>query len=66
MKYNGGSYVLYRRGLSCRSARRLVLALSSSGGRDKPSGYACSSGSTYRTGGYCERGRKHFGWHPLD
>jgi hypothetical protein len=60
------SYVLYRRGVSCTFAKRWAKRLASSNGRRKPSGYACSSGSKFRGGGYCERGKRHFGWHGGD
>jgi hypothetical protein len=29
-------------------------------------GWRCSSGSRFRTGGYCSRARSYFGWHPGD
>ena len=58
--------MLYRRGVSCTFAKSWVKRLAASRGRTKPSGWSCSSGSGYRTGGYCERRGRHFGWHPAD
>lgn len=66
VKVDGRGYVLYRRGVTCTFAKRWVKRLASSGGKRKPAGYTCSSGSKYRGGGYCERGNRHFGWHTGD
>lgn len=66
VKLNSRAHVLYRRDVSCSFAKRWVKRLAATRGRSKPSGWACSSGSSFRTGGYCERGSRHFGWHPLD
>ena len=60
---SGRAYVLYYQRMSCRSARRRVRRVR----RDKYlAGWECSSGSGYRSGGYCSRGRQLFGWHPYD
>jgi len=59
-------YVLYRRGVSCTWAKRWVRRLAASNGRERPSGYSCTSGSKFRGGGWCERGSTHFGWDPGD
>jgi hypothetical protein len=66
VKIEGRGHVLYRRGVSCTSAKRWANRLASSNGRRKPAGYSCTSGSKYRRGGYCERGNRHFGWHTGD
>ena len=66
VKVDGRSHVMYRRGVSCTFARKWVKRLAASSGRRKPAGYACSSGSKFRSGGYCERGNRHFGWHSGD
>jgi hypothetical protein len=63
VKVGDRAYVLYRRGVPCTWAKRWVRRLAASQGRNKPSGFSCSSGSKFRGGGYCERGSKHFGWH---
>jgi hypothetical protein len=63
VKYGGRTYVLYYRGIGCRSARRKVRHVHR---YKRLPGWKCSSGSNFRTGGYCERGQKHFGWHPGD
>jgi hypothetical protein len=63
VRYEGRAYVLYYRGISCRSARRKVRYVH----RDRRlSGWRCRSGSNFDTGGGCSRGRKLFGWHPFD
>jgi hypothetical protein len=62
LKIDSRRQVLYRRGVSCSFARRWVVRMSASGGRARPAGWSCSSGSGFRSGGYCERGGKHFGW----
>jgi hypothetical protein len=61
--YDGRAYVLYYRGISCRSARRKVRYVHR---HKRLPGWRCSSGSNFRTGGACTRGRKQFGWHPFD
>ena len=58
------AYALYRRGVPCTWAKRWARRLAASGGRKRPSGYSCTSGSKFRSGGWCERGGKHFGWDP--
>jgi hypothetical protein len=55
---------MYYKGLSCRSARRKVRHVHT---HKRLRGWECSSGSGFRTGGYCQRTRtKYFGWHPGD
>src|SRR5688572_7511658 len=66
VKVNGRGFVLYRHNVSCTFAKRWAKRLAASGGKRKPAGYTCSSGSKYRSGGYCERGNRHFGWHSGD
>lgn len=66
VKYGGQARVLYRRGVSCAFAKRWINRMARSRGRSMPAGYRCSSGSAYRSGGYCERGNRHFGWHTSD
>jgi hypothetical protein len=67
VRYGGRTYVLYRRGgVRCLFARRWVRRLHNSGGMNKPPGWRCTSGSGYRRGGNCTRGRRAFGWHPGD
>jgi uncharacterized membrane protein YgcG len=63
VKIDGRGFVLYRHGVTCSFAKTWAKRLASSQGRRKPRGYACSSGSKFRGGGYCERGNRHFGWH---
>jgi hypothetical protein len=64
VRYDGRTFILYYRGLSCRSARRKVRRVHNN---ERLRGWACSSGSGFRTGGYCQRTRrKYFGWHPGD
>jgi hypothetical protein len=58
------AYVMYRLGVPCSWAKRWVERLHASGGRSKPAGFSCTSGSKFRGGGWCERGDKHFGWDP--
>jgi hypothetical protein len=62
VKVNGGSYVLYRQGVSCVWAKNWVRKLAASGGKAKPAGWTCTSGAKYRGNAWCERGDKHFGW----
>jgi hypothetical protein len=67
VRYDGRSYVLYRQGaVRCKFARKWVRRLHRSEGRNEPRGWTCSSGSNFRTGGGCTKGRKAFGWHPGD
>lgn len=66
VKVSSRAHVLYRREVSCSFAKRWVKRLAATRGRSKPGGWSCSSGSRFRTGGYCQRGERHFGWHPLD
>jgi hypothetical protein len=67
VRYDGRSYVLYRQGaVRCKFARKWVRRLHRSEGRNEPAGWTCSSGSNFRTGGGCTKGRKAFGWHPGD
>jgi hypothetical protein len=51
-------------GVTCRKARRGVRWMRRH--RKGYPGYNCSSGSGYRTGAYCKRGRRVFGFHPYD
>jgi len=64
VSYGGRGYVLYKRGVKCSWARRWVKRVHRT--KEGPRKWTCSSGSNFRTGGYCERGAKHFGWHPGD
>jgi micrococcal nuclease len=57
-------YIMYVDRVSCAWARGQIARLKR-GGRG-PRGWACSSGSRFRTGGYCQRGNRVFGWHPAD
>jgi hypothetical protein len=63
VRYEGRTYVLYRRAVGCRSARRKVRYVHR---HKRLPGWRCGSGSNFETGGGCTRGRKLFGWHPLD
>jgi hypothetical protein len=63
VSYEGRTYVLYRRAIGCRSARRKVRQVHR---HKRLPGWRCQSGSNFETGGGCRRGRKLFGWHPLD
>jgi len=63
VSYGGRDYVLYYRGMGFATARRRVRHVHPHRGL---SGWRCSSGTRFRTGGYCKRGRRHFGWHPGD
>ncbi len=58
------SYVLTTRGISCAKARRHVRRLRRGG--DAPRGWRCNSGSDFRSGGICVKGRRYFAWHPGD
>jgi hypothetical protein len=64
VSYGGRTYVLYKRGVKCSWTRRWVKRVHRT--KQGPRKWTCSSGSNFRTGGYCERGGKHFGWHPGD
>lgn len=64
VSYGERTYVMYRRGVSCAFARRWVRRLHYR--KQEPRGWRCSSGTRYRTGGGCARGRRSFGWHPGD
>jgi len=64
VSYGGRTYVMYRQGVKCSYARRWVKRLHRT--KRGPKRWDCSSGSNFRTGGYCERGSRHFGWHPGD
>ena len=63
VKIGDKGHVLYRRGVSCAFSKRWARKLATTGGRTKPRGWKCTSGSKFRSGGYCERRGKHFGWH---
>jgi hypothetical protein len=63
--YGGRTFVLYKTGVTCAFARRWVRTLNRT--RRGPRGWTCSSGSRFRTGGFCQKGRRYqFGWHPGD
>jgi hypothetical protein len=64
--YGGRAFVFYRKNVRCLFAKRWVRRLNRSHGRNKPPGWRCESGSGYRTGGSCSRGKGLFGWHPYD
>ncbi len=66
VKIGSKTYVLYRQRVSCSYAKRWTRKVANSRGRTKPRGWKCTSGSKFRSGGYCQKGRKHFGWHPGD
>ena len=63
VSYGCNTYILSYRGLSCRSARRKVRHVHR---HRRLRGWRCTSGSRFRTGGFCRRGRRHFAWHPGD
>jgi hypothetical protein len=63
VSYGGRGYVLYYTGMSCTKARTRVRHVH---GYKRLRGWRCSSGTKFRTGGYCKRGRRNFGWHPGD
>jgi len=63
VSYGGRGYVLFYRRLSCTSARRKVRHVHRF---KRLRGWNCSSGSGFRTGGFCKRGARQFGWHPGD
>jgi hypothetical protein len=59
------NFVIYAfGGVTCREARRGVRWMRRH--RRGYPGYRCSSGSGYRSGAYCKRGRRVFGFHPYD
>ena len=64
VSYGGDTYILSRKGVGCAFARKWVRRLHNSG--RGPSGWKCSSGSNYETGGFCRRSAKSFRWHPGD
>lgn len=66
VKFDSRRHVLYRRDVSCKFAKGWMKRLAETGGRARPAGWACSSGDGFRSGGYCQRGNRHFGWHPAD
>ena len=51
-------------GVTCRQARYRVRWMRRH--RRGYPGYRCSSGSGFRSGAFCERGRRVFGFHPRD
>ena len=63
VSYGGRTYILFYRGLGCTSARRKVRHVHRHG---RLRGWRCTSGSGFRTGGQCKRGRRYFAWHPPD
>jgi micrococcal nuclease len=58
------SSIVYANGVRCSFARRWVRRLKRT--KRGPRGWSCSSGSNFTTGGFCQRGRRNFGWHPAD
>jgi micrococcal nuclease len=56
--------VVYANGVSCSFARTWIRRLRRT--KRGPSGWRCSSGSNFTTGGHCQRRRRNFGWHPAD
>lgn len=63
VSYGGRTFILSYRGLGCTSARRKVRYVHR---RRRLRGWSCSSGTRFRTGGFCRRGRRYFAWHPVD
>ncbi len=63
VSYGGRAYILFYKRLSCASARRKVRHVHRF---KRLRGWKCSSGSGFRTGGFCQRGGRQFGWHPGD
>ncbi len=63
VSYGGRAYILFYRRISCTSARRKVRHVHRF---KRLRGWKCSSGSGFRTGGFCKRGARQFGWHPGD
>ena len=62
--YRGRSYVMFRQNVGCRFAKLAIRRLATTG--RKPRGYRCTSGSGFKTGGFCKKDSKQFGWHPGD
>ncbi len=63
ISYGGRAYVLFYRRVSCTGARRRVRHVHRF---KRLRGWTCTSGSRFRTGGFCKRGARQFGWHPGD
>jgi hypothetical protein len=63
VSYGGRTYVMGHVRISCPSARRKIRYVHR---RKRLPGWECESGTNFRTGGGCTRGRKYFGWHPGD
>jgi hypothetical protein len=61
--YGGRTYVMSHVRISCPSARRKIRYVNR---YKRLPGWRCESGTNFRTGGGCTRGRKYFGWHPAD
>lgn len=61
--YGGRTYVMSHIRISCPSARRKIRYVHR---YKRLPGWRCNSGTNFRTGGGCSRGRKVFGWHPAD
>ena len=53
-----------KHGVTCRYARRWIKRLHNT--KHGPKHWSCSSGTQFRTGGFCSRGSRYFGWHPAD
>lgn len=66
VKIGDRGYILYRQRVSCSYAKRWARKVAATRGRSKPRGFSCTSGSKFRSGGYCQTGAKHFGWHRGD
>lgn len=62
--YRGRSYIMFRQNVGCRFAKLAIRRLATTG--RKPRGYRCTSGSRFKTGGFCRDGARQFGWHPGD
>jgi hypothetical protein len=63
VSYGGRTFIMYHQGIGCTSARRKVRYVHR---HKRLPGWTCESGTNFRTGGGCWRGRKVFGWHPGD
>ena len=63
VSYGGRTYVMYHQRISCPSARRKIRYVHR---HKRLPGWRCESGTRFRTGGGCSRGRMLFGWHPAD
>ena len=61
----GRAFVFYKTGLRCSRAKELARYVHRTH-RAPDRRWRCSSGSRYRTGGYCRRPGASFGWHPGD